>query len=293
MTPADLHVPDGTAVPAALGRTTDLGIGAHPDDLELFAVAPIGACAGSEHRWFTGITCTDGAGGARLGRFADLDDAAWVALRRDEQRRAADIGRYAAVVQLGLPSARVRSPGGFEELVGALAELLELTRADTVYTHDLTDPHPTHAVVGLAVVAAVRRLAASGRPERLLGCEGWRSLDWLAPEDRVSLDASPHTALAEQLIGVFESQLAAKRYDLAEAGRRRSNATRSDPTTPDGATAVTLAMDLTPLVRDDTLDPVEFARGAVERFGSQVDAAVSTAATAAGASGARPARPRR
>jgi LmbE family N-acetylglucosaminyl deacetylase len=273
--PADVHVPGGGPLGPALERTTDVGVGAHPDDLELFALAPIGACATDASRWFTGITCTDGAGGPRVGRFAGMDDAAWIACRREEQRRAADLGGYAAMIQLGVPSPRLRTAEGFAELVSALARWLEAAGPAAVYTHDPTDPHPTHAAVSLATVAAVRRLEPSRRPARLLGCEGWRSLDWLPERHRVRLDVSPYTELGERLIGVFESQLAAKPYDRAEAGRRRSNAVRNDPGTVDAANAVTLAMDLTPLVLDDGLDPAEFALAAVDRFRSEVEAGLS------------------
>ena len=35
---ADIFIPDATPLPSALSRTTHLGIGAHQDDLEFFAV---------------------------------------------------------------------------------------------------------------------------------------------------------------------------------------------------------------------------------------------------------------
>ena len=62
---ADVLIPDGSDVDAALARTTDLGIGAHPDDLEFLMLVPIAAATDDPDRWFTGITCTDGAGCAR------------------------------------------------------------------------------------------------------------------------------------------------------------------------------------------------------------------------------------
>ena len=34
---SEAFVPDGAPLPAALARTTHLGIGAHPDDLEIMA----------------------------------------------------------------------------------------------------------------------------------------------------------------------------------------------------------------------------------------------------------------
>ena len=51
---AEVWVPDGADVDDALGRTTDLGIVAHQDDLEFMALAPIAACHHDPERWFTG-----------------------------------------------------------------------------------------------------------------------------------------------------------------------------------------------------------------------------------------------
>ena len=68
------------------------------------------------------------------------------------------------------------------------------------------------------------------------------------------------------LIGAFDSQIAGgKRYDLAAAGRKRANATFLDSHAVDRATAVEYAMDLTPLVRDPTLDVTRWTLQLVER----------------------------
>ena len=89
---ARLTIPDGMAGPAALSRTTHLGIGAHQDDLEFMAFH--GILAGYEKRSFAGVTCTNGSGSARTGKFASFTDEQMMAVRRQEQRRAAEIGRY-------------------------------------------------------------------------------------------------------------------------------------------------------------------------------------------------------
>ncbi|WP_334144122.1 PIG-L deacetylase family protein [Rhabdothermincola sp.] len=272
MRPADLHVPDGSGGPEALARTTDLGVVAHPDDLELLAVAAIGQCAADEHRWFTGIVCTDGAGSARSGQSEGLTAPELVAARREEQIRAADLGGYSAVVLLGRPSGDVRSPEGFESLVGELAALLERTRPVNVYTHNLADKHPTHVAVGCAVVRAIRSLAPQQRPARLVGCEGWRDLDWLGDHEKVRLDVTPFADLAEGLMAVFRTQIeGGKRFDLAAAGRRRANAVFDDPRGPDAFDEVTVAMDLAPLIVNDDLDPVTYVTSAIDRFRADVD----------------------
>ena len=55
----DVWVPDGTALVPALERTTHLGIGAHPDDLEFMAIHGILQCFGRADAWFTGVTWTN------------------------------------------------------------------------------------------------------------------------------------------------------------------------------------------------------------------------------------------
>src|SRR5262249_29633515 len=68
----DVHVPDGAEAPDAVHRTTDLGIVAHADDLEFGDLAPIAVCQDDPDRWFGGVVCTDGAGSARTGPYAEL-----------------------------------------------------------------------------------------------------------------------------------------------------------------------------------------------------------------------------
>jgi LmbE family N-acetylglucosaminyl deacetylase len=267
----DVFVPDGVPLERALARTTDLGIGAHPDDLELMCIVPIGECAASPERWFTGVTCADGAGSARGGRFATLSDDDMVGIRRYEQRRAAELGSYSAVLQLGHPSPELRSREGFGHLIDELVTVLEAANPLNVYTHNLTDKHTTHVAVAAATVHAVRRLSLEKRPSRLVGIEAWRDLDWLHDGEKLRLDASPYADLADQLIAVHESQLeGAKRYDVAARGRRQANATLHAIRDRDVSDQVVVAMDLTPLARNEDLDPLEYVRAAIRRFEDDV-----------------------
>ena len=262
-----LHVPDATSAPDALARTTDLGIGAHADDLEFLMLVPIAHCRDDPQRWFTGVTCTDGAGSARGGPFAELTDEQMIAVRAGEQRGAADVGGYGAIAQLGHASAFVRSPAGFAVLVAQFRDLLASTRPLNVYTHNLADKHATHVAVAAAVIAAIRALPGEERPHRLVGIEGWRDLDWLADHEKVSFDATGLDDLAAALAACFPSQIeGGKRYDLAEQGRRRANATMREPREVDDAEAVSVAMDLTPLIRNDDLHPADYVGAAIDRL---------------------------
>jgi LmbE family N-acetylglucosaminyl deacetylase len=267
---AEVHVPDGAPEDQALARETHLGIGAHQDDLEFMAFHGITECFGRSDRWFGGVTCTDGAGSARSGRYAGLADTEMAALRRSEQRAAADEGGYGLMIQLGYTSAEVKDRTD-ERLRNDLRRILEVTNPEVVYTHNPADKHPTHIAVVRSVIEAVRVLPRERRPRRMIGCEGWRDLDWLPDDEKVVMDVSGHEALAAKLAACFASQIeGGKRYDLAVEGRRSAHATFSDPRTVDQATRVIFGMDLTPLLVDDALDPGDLVDAMIERFRGNV-----------------------
>ena len=269
---AEIFVPDDLPATPALARTTHLGIGAHPDDLEFMAFHGIIACFERGDRWFGGVTCGDGAGSARTGHLARVTDAEMRLLRRAEQRRAALLGRYGAMIQLDHPSAAIRDPRD-TALRDDLAAILRATRPQIVYTHNPADKHPTHVGVFVAALEAMRSLPAAERPEAVHGCEVWRGLDWMPDGEKIIHDLTGHAALAAALAGVFSSQTGGgKRYDLAVDGRRRANATFADPHAADGAGSVALAMDLSPLVRDESLDVAAYVDGFIGRFRDDVRA---------------------
>jgi LmbE family N-acetylglucosaminyl deacetylase len=263
---AEVFVPDGTSEDLALARITHLGVGAHQDDIEFMAFHGIAECFGKNDRWFGGVTCADGAGSSRSGKYAGLADAELAGLRQSEQRLASEVGGYGVMIQLGYTSAEAKDRSD-ERLRNDLRGILEVAKPEVVYTHNLADKHPTHIAVTLAVIDAVRALPRERRPRRLIGCEGWRDLDWLPDDEKVVMDVSGHGALAAKLSACFASQIeGGKRYDLAVAGRRAANATFSDPHVTDAATQVIFGMDLTPLAVDDTLDPGAYVDGMIERF---------------------------
>jgi LmbE family N-acetylglucosaminyl deacetylase len=124
---AIIKVPDQTPVPEALARTTHLGIGAHQDDLEFFAFHGIEACYKRPDRWFTGVTCTDGAGSSRAGPYESFTNDEMAAIRVGEQDKAAVVGDYAAMIQLGYPSKAVKDAGN-PSLVDDLEAILAATQ---------------------------------------------------------------------------------------------------------------------------------------------------------------------
>ena len=269
---ADVFIPNGTPPAAALARITHLGIGAHQDDLEFMAFHGIDACYHSDSDWFGGVTCTNGSGSARTGDYAKFSDDEMMRVRRDEQRQAAVLGRYAAMIQLDYPS-KIAKYANDSRLKEDLVAILTATQPRVVYTHNPADKHDTHIAVVVPVIQAIRELPREQRPQAVHGCEGWRNLDWLPDAEKVVHDVSGHENLAAALNGVFDSQIAGgKRYDLAVLGRRRANATFFESHGVDQSDALAFAMDLTPLVQDDALDVVEYVTGFIDRFRADVTA---------------------
>jgi len=266
-----LWTPDGRAAAEALADVTHLGIGAHADDLEIMAWPGIAEARATPGHAFAGITCTDGGDSPRSGPFAGTPREAMVRIRRAEQIEAARRGGYACMIQPGLLSREVRGPGrgGLADLV---AEVTQAGAVRTVYTHSPLDAHPTHRAVCAAVLAGLRRLPADRRPERVLGCEVWRGLDWLPPNRVIRLDASADPGLARDLIAQFRSQTeGGKRYVEAALGRWHERATFGDPHAVDDFAAVALAVDLSPAARGEitlqalAADLLESAAAAIRR----------------------------
>ena len=269
-TSAEIFVPDGLSVHKALARTTHMAVGAHQDDIEMMGVAGVLECLQHEDRWFAGVVATDGSGSPRDGLYRALSDEAMRLVRRREQRKAAVVGEYGVQVLLDHPSAATKDPSNAAVLNDLIA-LLDAARPEVLYTHNLADKHDTHVAVALRLIDALRSLPREVRPQRLLGCEVWRDLDWLIDADKVVLDVSAHENLQAALLGVFDSQIAGgKRYDLATLGRRRAHATFHATRATDTASGVSFAMDLTPLILDDARDPLSFADEYVARFAADV-----------------------
>ncbi|HAL73644.1 MAG TPA: PIG-L family deacetylase [Clostridiales bacterium] len=269
-----IFVPDHQPAEQALRRTTHLAIAAHQDDLEIMSYHGILQCYGHDDRWYTAVVVTDGSGSPRSGLYAAYTDQAMQVVRRLEQDKAATIGEYGAIVHLAYPSSDVKDPAN-PDVVNDLVNLITQAHPEIVYTHNLADKHETHIAVSLRVIAAIRQLPAVDRPARLYGCEVWRDLDWLSDDEKVRFDVSDHPNLAAALLGVFDSQIAGgKRYDLAAVGRRLANATFSQSHGVDESPAVSFAMDLTPLIQDDTLEITGYITDSIRRFQEQVTAAI-------------------
>jgi LmbE family N-acetylglucosaminyl deacetylase len=267
---ARIYVPDGKPVLTALKRVTHLGIGAHQDDLEFMAFHGILECYASRSKWFGGVTCTNGGGSARSGKFKSYSDEEMMAVRRREQNKAAKMGRFGAMLQLDFPSGAVKNATD-SALKEDLKQIIAATQTRVVYTHNFADKHETHIGVATAAIQAMRELPPARRPARVIGCEVWRNLDWLPDARKVVMNVSGHDALAARLNGVFASQIAGgKRYDRATLGRRSANATFFASHATDTASQLIFGMDLTPLVQRPELDIARFTLDLVDEFRAEV-----------------------
>jgi LmbE family N-acetylglucosaminyl deacetylase len=267
---ARLVTPDGKTGPDAISRTTHLGIGAHQDDLEFMAFHGILTCYNRTDRWFGGVTITDGRGSSRAGQFKDWTDDQIAAERIREQEAAAVIGQYSFIAQLGFGSAAVRD-AQHSAVRDDLRRILEASRPEVIYLHNLADKHDTHVGCTLRSIEAIRQMPKAERPKMVYGCEVWRDLDWLVDSEKTAMPISARPELAQALNEVFATQIAGgKRYDLAVLGRRTANATFSNAHSTDQESAMQWAMDLTPLVLDDSLDPVAFTVGFIDRLKADV-----------------------
>jgi len=180
------------------------------------------------------------------------------------------VGEYSALVMLDYPSRQIKDPA-HRAPVEDLARLIEAASPQVIYTHNLADKHDTHVAVALRVIEALRQLPPSRRPQKVLGCEVWRSLDWMNDADKVLLDVSAHENLQFALLGVYDSQIVGgKRYDLATMGRRRANATYFESHGVDVTSGLSYAMDLTPLLEDAGLSAAGLVQGHIHRFEEDV-----------------------
>jgi LmbE family N-acetylglucosaminyl deacetylase len=272
---AQLFIPDGLDPAAALARTTQLAVMAHQDDIPIGAMYGVLQCFGKTDAWFTGVTVTNGAGSPRDDLYADFSDEQMRVVRAEEEKKAAFVGEYAACFLLDYPSSVVKDPAN-PALVDELKAIICAAKPKIIYTHNLADKHDTHVGVALRLIKALRELPADCQPEAVWGCEVWRDLDWLNDDDKVLLDCTPHESLAASLMGTYDSQICGgKRYDLATAGRRKAHATYHASHGIDESQSLNFGMDLTPLLQDASLTPVELLNRYIANFQNETNARVA------------------
>lgn len=242
-----------------------MAVSAHKDDVEMLALD--GVCKGYASGGFAAAVLTDGGQCPRSEAYASVNDEDMAELRTAEQKRAAEVGRYEALWLFERTSAEIKRAANeaAHPLTLALAEVFrECPRLDVLYLHNPFDRHPTHVAACLVALKAVNMLKDEEKPRKIYGCEVWRDLDWLADGDKVVMDVSGSDELAARLMGCFVSQNSVKRYDVASAARRASNATFYQSHEGDEATALVYGVDLTELAYGG--DVAAFVARKIENF---------------------------
>lgn len=246
-----------------------LAVGAHYDDIEIMATDGIlkGFQTG---RHFSAVIVTDGRNSPRNHKLAHISDIEMMAIREKEQIQAAKIGKYQDLIFLKHRSEDVKNPQN-PMVVKELQAIFQNAHADTIYTHNLCDKHPTHIAVSIKVIQALRNLDIKDRPRHLYGVEVWRGLDWLSDADKVTFDVSEGTDLTTKQLQAFSSQITGgKRYDSGVIGRRFANATFLESHATDHAEQLIYAMDLTPLIDDSNQEIIPFVTERIHRFEADV-----------------------
>lgn len=255
---------------AKKGSKVYMCFSAHQDDIEIMAYHGIINAYNDDDACFVACVTTDGAGSARSGVYEKYTDDEMKLVRVEEQKKASEIGKYNKLYLLNYSSKEVKTKEN-DSIIADYINIIREHKPEIIYTHNLADKHDTHLGVVTKVIKAIRQIPKDERPAKLLGCEVWRDLDWLDDKEKVLLDVSSNPELANELLVVFDSQIAGgKRYDLATAGRRLANATYAESHSVDDITAISNAMDLTPLIEDDSLDIVEFITSKIINFYNDV-----------------------
>lgn len=269
-TDSDIWLNGERSIDDALSRGTHLGIGAHQDDLEFMAYEGIAACYEKTDLWFVGVTVTDGRGSSRAGPFKDYSDEQIREVRREEQRQAAEIGQYSAQLQLDYPSSELKGDQR-SNVTRDLYEIISRVKPSVVYVHQPADKHDSHVATLACSIDALRQAAEERIPDRVVGCEVWRGLDWLDDAEKIPMVCDQYPDLVDRLYKVFRSQIeGGKRYDLAVEGRRRANATMFDSHGSDMWESVAWGIDLKPLLENPNLSIEAFIQEKTSAFAADV-----------------------
>ena len=187
-----------------------VGIGAHPDDVEIFFYGFLAACKARGDDISIGVA-TDGAAGG------DNPGAELAATRAKETANA--LGALAPPMLLGLPDAGLVDAAGAREVIGAY---LRDCKPDLVVTHAPDDYHPDHRALSHYVADAVGFTCPILFAETLMGVG-------FTPEFYV--DITPFFAAKQAAIMAHDSQ-EPERFAAASALMNRFRAAQCNA--PDG-----------------------------------------------------------
>lgn len=256
------------------GKVKYLTICAHQDDNEIMAIDGILRGYRSLKYSFACVVTGDGAGSPRTGKYKDYTDEMMKTVRLEEQKKAAEIGRYNSLYFLNYSSNEIKDADN-QDIVNDYIEIIKELRPEVIYTHSLLDKHPTHISVAIKVINALRTLGYEYQPKQLYGCEVWRNLDWVSDDKKIVFDVSNNVRLQKKLLSVYESQtLGGKDYANATIGRRYQNATFCETHSVDKAKLVTYAIKMTKLLKEPELPIKKFALSYIDDLYEEINDAM-------------------
>ena len=208
-------------------------------------------------------------------RIQGLHRREMVDVRRLEQKKAAYVGEFSAMVLLNHKSASVKDSKN-ADVAADLDASSRVARARG-RLHAQPRGQARHARGGRSARASPRcaacRKTSARRRSSAARCGAISTGSMRHRQSGHGGRCAPN--LADALIGVFDSQICGgKRYDLAARGRRLANATFFESHAVDKNQALIWGIDLTPLVTTKR-DPFAFVKQHIDRFAEEVKARIA------------------
>ncbi len=264
---ASCYDPRDDSSTSAIQKTAFLGIGAHQDDLEFMCFDAI--LKGLNGDGFSALILSDGSGSARNHSHQNLSPQEFSQLRNEEQKNAAKLASYKQLIQLNHPSSVIKERNA--SLIAEISDIIQASSPQVIYTHNPFDKHLSHVATLECVVSAILELAPQDRPKKLIGCEVWRSLDWLPQKRKLIFEIDAEAQIRDQLLECFPSQSGeSKNYSKAVQGRRICNATFLDSYNKDQFLQVEYAIDLSEVISQKPVSLHNFSNRVLEEFKTEI-----------------------
>ena len=256
-------------------QCTHLVIAAHQDDVEIMAAYGILECYKKQNKHLVAVVLTNGKSSPRAGHYAHWGPEKMAQERMKEQIRAAKLGGYLGVLQLGYDSSLLKSKKERKQVVDHLVKVIASTSPAHVYLHNPFDKHLSHVAACYVGLEALKK--KSGKYKSVIGCEVWRGLDWLPDSQKIPMNVSERLHLQKKLIQVYKTQVqGGKKYDEGSLGRRLANATFFESHRVDEATALSFGVDLLPFVKNPKLSYSAFVKKHVQGFENELSSSLKT-----------------
>lgn len=262
------------ALQEALARTTDVGVGAHQDDIEIMAGPMLlDAAASKDKHWLT-VIVTDGAASKSIlnDMAAELTPKQLTDMRQREQREAAREAGTPAI-QLKYPSAAVNGhmgEGKRQEASLALGSLFAaMPETQRVFGHNPIDKHATHLAV-FAVQTAALRAAKNPKLQEVHAMEVWGGLTGV-PESQLSLFVVENKEQLKDigiLIDKYQSQILGQGRDYSRGTLARMEghgAYVSSPHLNNPPAGMVIGLDVTDFTKSTSTDMSALARQLLEK----------------------------